>query len=726
MRKSGTKTVLISILVLVILAIAGISLFRGSSANNVEANTDSKKPQITVERGNLLSDSEELYKKLKAENDKITASIKPYEIKPNLTNVVNLKIFKDLLSPNLITMIAKNGFAASPTNYTQLFHIYETNEYAMPNKIPAFITTDAMLHQYHLFYDFSLREIESDKLFDVAVKLTDCMLAASLNDMKSASDPKIKDAATRNAAYFAVARNLLTNKIPPSEVAQMANAEIKLIKSAGGREYSNIVKNVLIDYSQFIPRGHYTRSQKLQKYFRVFMLYGLTPFPLPNENIDESPTLQALLITKNIQNSKIGDTTAKELWETIFEPTAFYVGNADDHTFYEYNAVSNKVFGAEQKIDGFADSAKLNDFIDYAKSLPGPGIENYVFADNSSTGPQFRFMGQRFIPDSRILQEMTHPKVDKRNFPFGLDVLAAMGSDRALEILKSEYNENEYTGYNEQMDKMRGETSNTPEETWRSNLYYGWLWSLQSIIEPAPEGYPQFMRNQAWLDKSLFTALASWTELRHDTILYAKQSGAEFGGGEEPTPIPKGYVEPNLEFWTRLKWLNDSTLAGLKSRSLLTPRLQSSFEQLGEWIDFCRNITIKELTNTKVTDDEYLQMEIFGADMEAMFLNFAGGDLLSEADKDMAVVADVHTSFDSVLEEGVGRAAQIFVVVPIEGKLYLTRGAIFTHYEFIHPASNRLTDEEWQSMLKNNEEPEMARWIDSFFDKNAPKPKSNF
>ena len=51
------------------------------------------------------------------------------------------------------------------------------------------------------------------------------------------------------------------------------------------------------------------------------------------------------------------------------------------------------------------------------------------------------------------------------------------------------------------------------------------------------KGYPSFMRNEAWTDKSLNTSLGSWAELRHDTILYAKQSGIECGGdGDEPPP----------------------------------------------------------------------------------------------------------------------------------------------------------------------------------------------
>jgi hypothetical protein len=51
--------------------------------------------------------------------------------------------------------------------------------------------------------------------------------------------------------------------------------------------------------------------------------------------------------------------------------------------------------------------------------------------------------------------------------------------------------------------------------------------------------------------------LGSWAELKHDTILYAKQVYAELGGGGTARPSPKlaqGYVEPVPAFtpgWRR-------------------------------------------------------------------------------------------------------------------------------------------------------------------------------
>jgi hypothetical protein len=82
----------------------------------------------------------------------------------------------------------------------------------------------------------------------------------------------------------------------------------------------------------------------------------------------------------------------------------------------------------------------------------------------------------------------------------------------------------------------------------------------------------------------------------------------------------------------------------------------------------------------------------------------------------MAVVADVHTDANTgqVLEEGVGHPSHLFVLVPVEGKMTLCRGAAFTYYEFKWPMSDRLTDEAWQAKLKDRTAPQLPSWTKSF------------
>ena len=667
-------------------------------------------------------DIENTYDVLEAEVLSIVPSVPEYTIEPGLANVVNLDVFDGELNPEQIDMIAANGFVVTPSENKQIFWIYEQNDYFIP-KIPSFITSDSMLHTYHFFFDYLLRTVETNNLIPALSSLNKAMVAASEEDMNSASDPDIVEAARKNLAYFAVADYLLDGTDPSEGVQDDVRAEIDKIEAHQSRDASTIFYPVLIDYTQFIPRGHYTRTEELGKYFKAMMWYGLVPMPIDDSEDGLDFARQVLQIVRNLREASYEGTPALEFWETIYEPTTFFIGESDNVTFYDLSIIMDDVFGRSASPDEFSDESSLLEFIAEVKSLPGQGIEQFTpFTDEggewywNSDVQQFKFMGQRFIPDSRIFQELVIPKVDMRYTPVGLDLFAAMGSERSLDILGDFYYVHDYAGYDTQMDKMRDEMDETSLDTWQSNLYYGWLWGLKSIIEPVGEGYPSFMRNDAWLDKSLFTSLGSWTELRHDTVLYARQSVAECGSDDEEPPPPKSYVEPNLEFWTRMQWLVDYTYNGLESRGLTDRTLEYQFERLGDLVAFCRGIAMKELADEEATVDEYYRMSYYGGSLESLMLSCAGGDILSEADKDMALVVDVHNSFGAVLQEATGRAAIIYVVVPINGELYLTRGGVYTQYEFDHPASDRLTDEEWREMLENGEVPPFAEWTDSFME----------
>ena len=158
--------------------------------------------------------------------------------------------------------------------------------------------------------------------------------------------------------------------------------------------------------------------------------------------------------------------------------------------------------------------------------------------DVEKTTKGFRFMGQRFVPDAYIFRELIWRNVgtndQPRQLPNGLDVMAAMGSDRAYIILDN-LGETAYANYPEQMTKMRDWTSSLTANDWTETLYNGWLYTLQPLFALPGDGYPQFMQSDAWLDKQLSTSLGSWAELKHDTILYAKQAYAELGGGGSST-----------------------------------------------------------------------------------------------------------------------------------------------------------------------------------------------
>jgi len=353
-------------------------------------------------------------------------------------------------------------------------------------------------------------------------------------------------------------------------------------------------------------------------------------------------------------------------------------------------------------------------------------------------------MDQRFIPDSYMFQELVYgvkggkeilkykgedkpftmefiPNVGPaRAFPRGLDIMAVLGSKRALDILEKE-GDTEYEYYYEQLNKLREEFASKNEEEWKQNLYWHWLYNLLPLLEESKsKNLPGFMQNVAWIDKELQTTLGSWTELRHDTILYAKQSypiAATAMPPQEPE-FTYGYVEPYPEVYERIEEMMRELRSNLKVLGITPqgiPEKISSFEAL---LAKLKRISEKELAQRPLTDKEYKLIWNIGANLASMkkFPSEIIKKITSGTDEKIDLIADVHTDLNTkqVLEEGVGSPFNIYVIVEDSKGRRLCRGAVFSYYEFKHPMKDRLTDEKWQEMQKEKKRPRQPDWLASF------------
>ncbi len=708
----------------------GLAMAVGCGNSDRDRNNDSQPPEPVT--GQQTGEIPEKYQV------RITPRAEEYEIPTDLGTVRNLGHYDELTSAQK-RQLAKTGFVVTPDDAIQMFFLYE--DYASSDDAANFITVDSVLQAYHIFFDYSLRVAETEHLIRAAEDMTDALLSGSQEQFAAAPDGPANEAALRNVAFFAVAAKLIDpNAQTPDEVAELIDAELALIDAHAKRAESPIMGST-IHYTQFNPRGHYTRSEALGRYFRAMMWYGLVGFELEVQDPDDANHValvrrhvrQALLITRLMAN----DAQVASLWERIYEPTGFFVGGADDISYEQLLAPAQAALGAELSDEALADDAKLDSFIAQAKAdLAGPRIAPFFFDADASgrlvgkpkvQARQFRVMGQRYIPDSYMLQQLVSPLVGEfgpttaRDCPMGLDVMACLGSKRARAILIDQYKQDRFKNYTSQLDKVTSEFAATSLAEWTSNLYWGWLYSLKPLLQTKGEGYPTFMRSDEWLDKELSTSTSSWAQLRHDTILYAKQSGAEMGAAEPAAP--KGYVEPYPEVYARLAYLSFKSREGLSSRGLLPEKLAGAYERFEDTLLFLKSVAEKELTNEPLTTEEYERIQWFGGELERLTLQVVEGaehasnwyEITNETDRNMACIADVHTYFDSVLEVGVGPAYRIYVVVPHpDGGLQIAKGGVFSYYEFPWPAGDRLTDEKWQTLLAGGNAPAQPDWTDSF------------
>ena len=630
-------------------------------------------------------------------------------------------------------LLSQNGFVVlppKPSEYREFYQLYEAGRYDMH---PVFITTDSIYHVYHLLFDKMLRDLERDSFISILNSLTSTMLDASYQQYEALKGTSLEDPALRNVAFFAVAAKLLD--LPdavPAEAADLVNAELALIDSAAGTQISPLWdrpdlpedKKLIEDYSQYIPRGHYTRSEELKKYFKAMMWYGRLTYRLR----DEFETRRALLMTQALRTATAADgTPAITLWQQIYEPTVFIVGKSDDLSFFEYGGLMDQVFGPNPAPASFADEAKFAEFMEAAKALPPPQVNSmwvWIWEDTQEATKGFRFMGQRFTLDAYVFGQLIWRKVgteqNPRGLPKGLDFMAAMSSEEAYNILK-EMGENQYANYDTQMAKVRKEIASLQTDSWTQNLYWSWLYALQPLLEPKDTRYPAFMQTPAWTRKDLQTALSSWTELKHDTILYAKQVIAEMGGGSDQPP-PHSYVEPNPEAYARLQALAVMTKDGLEQRGLLSDLTRANLENLISELEFLQRISEAELHGTEISDDDYWHMYYWGGILEQFTL--AAADLEEGVtqprleDQKAALIADVATGLAPdgslvALEEAIGQPTFIYVVLPGE-PTRLGTGAVFSYYEFPVPISGRMTDEQWQAMVEAGTNPPAPDWTNSF------------
>ena len=305
-----------------------------------------------------------------------------------------------------------------------------------------------------------------------------------------------------------------------------------------------------------------------------------------------------------------------------------------------------------------------------------------------------------------------------RGFPMGLDLMAMLDSDRAYEILE-ELGDMKYSDFDKKFSEIKNEFDATPKSEWYRNIYMNWLYSLKSLLSSFGKGYPTFMQTEAWQDKELVTALSSWTELRHDTILYVKQSYsmAEKGdGGEKPI---QGYVEPVPQFYKRLADLLALTQQGLtkllSQEELETARVNYFLGGMSGTVNRLYEISKKELTNKQLDESDAYFIEYFGETMDNLIKNMFEGEIDPEQLK-TPMIADVHTDVNTklVLEEAVGYVKTLLVAYKTtDEKIHLVVGPVFSYYEFKQPMSERLTDSQWKEMLQAVH-PEEPSWVKSF------------
>ncbi len=649
-----------------------------------------------------------------------------------------------------LALLAQNGFVVVPGGLAQFDDVYRDSDRPWPHQEGKgdFITTDALLHSLYLTYENALRFLEQGSFYVRVANFTGSGLLAAQAQWREAIGTPVEEAAYRAAVYYAVPVLLLgdgeayyltgfepqsawqAGDTRPSDVlAQLdpallegAQPIVDLIRAAEGRQAVPILEDYEEDFSQYQVRGYYAGDPLLESYFRAVMWLGRITFTLKSA----ADTQTGLLVLRALQAAD----GAYAHWQTVTETLTFLVGPVDDLGPEDYAPLAESVFGAGLPLAALSDVMGLTRFREQANALPGPRVNSIVLPagitaeDVDAFTRGFRLFGQRFTFDGYAMQQLIYPEVgdaqNGRALPLGLDVAAVLGSDIAYSLADTA-GATAFLNYTEHVAALRDEVNTIQGASWLDNLNGGWLWALQPLLARDPALYPPLMQTDAWHRKDIQTMLGSWTQLKHATVLYAEQPMGGMGGGGMTPPVRSfSIVEPNPEVFARISIVAALLRQGLLERELVSDgamqSLSSALYRLSALAAQLAEMARKELAGEALTHDElYFLQENFG---DALWhIRYEIEIWIADPPDNIAIVTDVasNPAAGTALLEGIGLADYIYVVANSEYGLQLTRGAVYSTYEFVNPIDQRLTDDEWRARVAAGDLPPRPDWIDLFY-----------
>lgn len=686
-----------------------------------------------------------------------------YKLPLDLSSIVNVSDIEAIIDfGSVSSLIRQNGFAITDlkpyaplplSTHDDIVDAYRlVREYGFPD-IPMFVSIDAGLYVYHALFDEILRDIEENVFVADIKNLTIALLEDAIKQYGQL-EGDVQEAARRNVAYLAVGYKLIDpNASIPELVSDIVTNELNKIEAHRG----SLPSDIFIyeeDYSQYVPRGHYTRSEALICYFKTMMWYGRMTFLLeggPQELIDEHDvkiqTLQAFLLSTSLKNVKLGRRSGLGMWNRIYAVTTFYAGPANDLNPHDYLWAIEQTLGSGFALNDLTDEETLQAVRNKLDMAPSLRIHRdpYNIATDGPKASQsvskvlgkargLRLMGRGFESDSYMIQHLVSPQVGayvgdpnkppftvgrkgSRAYPRALDAMALLGSREALEILTDE-GDTSYQDFSQRFDQVRDRFDSLAPVDWNRDRYLSWLYSIRALLQEEPGGYPKFTNTEAWRRCRLNSALASWAQLGHETVFHRKrrffQPPIRYKGGR---PLPRlGYVEPAPVFWGRLLSLTRMIHKGLSDLKVLTPQSQERLKSAESFLEQTCKIVDRQLRSSRISsrDRRYFDK-----------LPFTLGEIVQpQKEKDqrpqVTIVTDVYASQSEakVVQAAVGEIDLMVVACPMgDGKVFLALGPVLSFYEFKRPTNDQLTDEKWLQLLDAPIRPDRPEWYASLVER---------
>jgi len=653
----------------------------------------------------------------------------------NLAQVTYLdsinKVYK--LTGDELALLGEHGFVVSERLSQQSFGQAYLEIYK--NDLPVFVSTDALLHALHKSYDAILQQTEMSLLIPRLQELLLKMYGAWPSLYQAyAARPEMRPMLNDVEVYLNVALQLLGAKVAPYRAENLAtiNQLLALISAEQPADYPLFSETPRrLDFSQFRPRGHYTDFEELRRYFKTMIWLGRTELLLtkpkvpggrvPSDADIRRQTIAAFLLLESTKNND-----ALKIWQEIDGIIRFLVGESDNVTLPHLQLLAGEM--GLTKADELLGAARLQNFKNAlaAKAFAMQRINSQILMTDPFNAEQielpsaFLLFGQRFVIDAYVMWNVVYDRIVHqgrkifRELPSSLDVLFALGNDAAPILLKNDLAQYHYAP---NAAALRYLVDSYEEDFWNGALYNVWLQAIRAL-NPAKNlsSLPAFMQTGAFWQQKMNTQLAAWAQLRHDNLLYAKQS---YTGGVTCS-FPHSFVEPFPAFYRALKNFAQQAQRNFANVNFAEPATRDwilrYFSHMAGVMDTLATVAEKELSRTLPNEAEthFLQRMLYARRFgcETFFdgwyphLFFNGPN---DCDASDLVVADVHTAPTDAAGNPVGHVMHagtgpldlgVFIAECHDGKPMAYVGPVMSYYEHVTTNFKRLTDGEWEELYQ--------------------------
>lgn len=688
-----------------------------------------------------------------------------------------------------LALLAQNRFVV--TDRLQWNRFVEAYAWIYKHDLPVVVTSDSILHAFHQSYANLLQTLEVNLLQPQLVQFLRMMAAEIASTGATISEPELAALYQDVHDYLVVGLVLATGSalevdgeryrsaehdaLPVDRLAPTLNLD--WLRATYGPRVTHLVQlawnadsvtslaseeqpalfnsTAPTDFTRFQPRAHYTKSLLLSNYFRAMAWLGqvdlriVTFDPLTGEAMLNQEALTAASILHAARNR----ADQRAAWEEIDKLFNFLIGPADNMTFTDLDQLIADMRWQEPRDILQTNPEQLLAQLlnhDYGRQrITGQLISRHIA--NASEEPierpvSFLLFGQRFVLDSWILGNLVYDmlvvdgKPVERALPTGFDLMVALGNDHAQAHLTDEL---ATYGYESTLASLRQQVDALDATFWQAPLYNQWLQLIRSLNAPTTAAnFPAAMRTAAWADKSLQTQLAAWAQLRHDHLLYAKQSHTTV---QILCEFPGVYVEPYPALYQALaayalrgkQLLQTIDASAVESAQVDLATLEQYFVNVAESATALATISEKELAGVPLTatEDNFLKSLVMvqeytlgcgGASFEEMWDGWYM-HLIYGKDDSPALIVDVHTNPNNdpqsalypprVLHVGTGPATAMLMIVDTAAGPTLFVGPVYAYYEFAEEGFPpvRLNDEAWRTRLAEPAHyPAAPAWVSSF------------